>query len=419
MADDEVARALLEGLTRPRPRHELIAGAGAGFEALVRCQFLIDQMECSGLLTSTLALDGRAMATLVYRSPPSHRAGAPRPAGARPRLSRLASIHPEGDALVLSAAAGPALVRLADPEALHFIAALGGAASGPPPWPEEAVAAMLDLLERAQALEGPESGPQAMWSRRDLALHWHSRGGDCTAPYGPQFPFQGRFPPPPAVKPATGERIALARPDPEAVARRDPSFGAVLEGRRSRRLHGSTPIALGQLAEFLYRTARVSGSRDPAEMELTSRPYPSGGACYELELYLLPSGVPDLPGRLYRYDPLGHALLPLRQCPEEAARRLTAGTAAALHIARPPQLLFVIAARFARVQWKYSEMAYALTLKHVGVLTQTMYLVAEAMGLAGCAVGGGTGGGFAAATGLDPLEEDAVGEFILGTRAED
>jgi SagB-type dehydrogenase family enzyme len=61
-------------------------------------------------------------------------------------------------------------------------------------------------------------------------------------------------------------------------------------------------------------------------------------------------------------------------------------------------------------------MAYALILKNLGALYATMYLVATAMDLAPCALGGGDSELFAAAAGLDPCEEPAVGEFILSSR---
>jgi hypothetical protein len=47
-----------------------------------------------------------------------------------------------------------------------------------------------------------------------------------------------------------------------------------------------------------------------------------------------------------------------------------------------------------------------------------MYLVATAMGLAPCALGGGDSDLFAQASGLDYLAESAVGEFILGSLPE-
>jgi oxazoline/thiazoline dehydrogenase len=81
-----------------------------------------------------------------------------------------------------------------------------------------------------------------------------------------------------------------------------------------------------------------------------------------------------------------------------------------------PQVLIILAARFQRVTWKYSAMAYATVLKNVGVLYQTMYLVATAMGLAPCALGGGDSDIFAAATGGDYYAETSVGEFLLGSK---
>ena len=61
-------------------------------------------------------------------------------------------------------------------------------------------------------------------------------------------------------------------------------------------------------------------------------------------------------------------------------------------------------------------MAYALILKNVGVLYQTMYLVATAMGLAGCGLGGGDSDLFSRAAHTQSLVETSVGEFLLGSK---
>jgi len=81
-----------------------------------------------------------------------------------------------------------------------------------------------------------------------------------------------------------------------------------------------------------------------------------------------------------------------------------------------PQVLIIIAARFQRLSWKYESMAYNIILKNVGVLYQTMYLVATAMDLAPCALGGGDSDLFARAAGLDYYAETSVGEFLLGSK---
>ena len=56
-------------------------------------------------------------------------------------------------------------------------------------------------------------------------------------------------------------------------------------------------------------------------------------------------------------------------------------------------------------------------LKDVGVLTQTLYLMAADMGLGGCAIGSVNIDLFARMTGLDFHIEGPVGQFALGRPA--
>jgi SagB-type dehydrogenase family enzyme len=79
-----------------------------------------------------------------------------------------------------------------------------------------------------------------------------------------------------------------------------------------------------------------------------------------------------------------------------------------------PQILVTIAARFGRVSWKYSSIAYALVLKDVGALIQTFYLMASDMGLGGCAIGISNIELFAKMTGIDFHIEGPVGQFAIG-----
>jgi len=79
-----------------------------------------------------------------------------------------------------------------------------------------------------------------------------------------------------------------------------------------------------------------------------------------------------------------------------------------------PQILITITARFERISWKYSSIAYALILKDVGVLLQTFYLVATEMGLGGCAIGSTNIDLFAKMTGIEFHVEGPVGQFALG-----
>ena len=154
------------------------------------------------------------------------------------------------------------------------------------------------------------------------------------------------------------------------------------------------PITLAELARFLDGTARVVstwqshvdlGDVRPV-VAYATRPYPSAGASYELELYLAVDKCDGLARGFYHYDAGRHALVPIDvRMPQLEALF----TEAQLSMDAPatPQIVITIAARFGRVSWKYSSLAYALILKDVGVLIQTLYLMATDMGLGGCAIG--------------------------------
>jgi SagB-type dehydrogenase family enzyme len=82
-----------------------------------------------------------------------------------------------------------------------------------------------------------------------------------------------------------------------------------------------------------------------------------------------------------------------------------------------PQVLITIAARFGRVSWKYSSVAYSLILKDVGVLLQTLYMMVTDMRLGGCAIGSNDIDLFARMTGIEFHIEGSVGQFALGRAA--
>jgi SagB-type dehydrogenase family enzyme len=203
----------------------------------------------------------------------------------------------------------------------------------------------------------------------------------------------------------------------------DPPFAEVQEARRSIREYGDPPITARQLGEFLYRVARVKEMfamkvetpRGPVRVEYAKRPYPGGGALYELELYVVVNACTDLASGLYHYDPLTHRLETISGRTPEVEWLLRGATQATTIPTEELQILLIVAARFQRMAWKYSSIAYAAVLKHVGVLYQTMYLAATAMGLAPCGIGCGNSDVFCRAAGTDYYTESSVGEFLIGS----
>jgi oxazoline/thiazoline dehydrogenase len=254
------------------------------------------------------------------------------------------------------------------------------------------------------------------WEFHDLLFHVRSRQGMHRDPIGAQYRWRGEIEPPPAIRPNPWAAGAIPLPqfNLDAISRRDASFTAVLESRRSGRNHNVfAPIGLGQVAEFLYRTARVRDRFDTEAGQFTSRPYPSGGASYELELYLTVNQCLGLGRGTYYYDAEQHALCLVTRPTDDTEGLLDDAWQSSAFQCRP-QILITIASRFQRVSWKYSGMAYATQLKNLGVLLQTMYLVATSMGLEGSALGLGNIARFARITGYDPLVEGSIGEFMIG-----
>jgi SagB-type dehydrogenase family enzyme len=244
-----------------------------------------------------------------------------------------------------------------------------------------------------------------------------SRRGRHDAPYGGTYRGE-RLTPPPLARQRRADAepaVALVRPDLERLRRTDAPFTDVLERRRSVREYAPEPLALDQLGEFLYRCARYQVVLPGGKTDHALRPCPAGGALHELEIYPVVAACQGLDPGIYHYRPLEHELT--RVAPPSAAfeRLLDEAWCTADRQSRP-QVLLQVTARCGRIFWKYESMAYAVILKDLGALYATMYLVATAMRLAPTALGGGDSELFATLAGLDPYEEPAVGEFMLGTR---
>ena len=115
----------------------------------------------------------------------------------------------------------------------------------------------------------------------------------------------------------------------------------------------------------------------------------------------------------YHYDADRHALVAIAAQPQDIEAQLESAVMA-MDAPNRPQVLITIAARFDRISWKYSSIAYSLVLKNVGVMMQTLYLMATDMGLGGCAIGNNNIDRFARMTGTEFHVEGPVGQFALG-----
>ncbi len=350
--------------------------------------------------------------------------------GAKYTLSRYAYLHREHDEMVVESPLSHGKITLYSREASGIITELAGvqtlealcnALSELAP---DTVFLFLKMLLGAgfacdikDGKDCPEETDTLMqWDFHDLLFHARSRFGRHANPYGGTYRFHFQIEPLPVIKPVITENaISLYRPDMKALRQDDHPFTLVLEERKSIREYAKEPITKRQIGEFLFRSARVKQVLRQKYQDLSMRPYPGGGAIYELELYLTVNACQGISSGFYHYCPKRHVLEKISSL-TKAAVSLLENAQSATGIQELPQILITIAARFQRISWKYESMAYSLTLKHVGVLYQTMYLVATAMDLAPCAIGGGDSDLFARAAGLDYYSETSVGEFLVGSK---
>ncbi|MEQ9668019.1 PatA/PatG family cyanobactin maturation protease [Coleofasciculus sp. G2-EDA-02] len=357
-------------------------------------------------------------------------------------LSRFAYQHPYEGTMVLESPLSKFRVKLLDWRASAILAQLAqpqtlGALTPPPYLGPETAYQFLNLLWAAGFLAAdPEPPSLQLWEFHNLLFHSRNRNGRHDYPVTDKKRCIDQWSDFPVVKPPMSDRIVpLPRPNLGTLICNDATLTEAIETRKSvREYDDSHPISIEQLGEFLYRTARVKELLDVEELmgevlrrnpaykpapnvdygEVSRRPYPGGGAMYELEIYPVVLHCQGLNQGIYHYDPLNHQLEQIVESEEDLLTVLGYGLCEYVIDPRP-QVLLVITARFGRLFRSYRSTAYAVVLKTIGVLYQNFYLVATNMGLAPCAWGVGDSDAFGRAVGLNYVEESAVGEFLLGS----
>lgn len=383
-------------------------------------------------LAGYLQLADGPEARLIHRSAPGGSQLAPRPAvdDDRYALSRFAFLRRSSEGLAWETPLAPGRLLVRDTATIPLAAAFGAGATLHEIAADdlESTRGLVTVLVRAGVLQRCDRTGQPreetdpawrQWEFHDLLFHRRTRMGYHDEPAGAHYRWRGLLSPQPALKVNRWAAASVSLPpaDLPAAWHTDPPLATAMEARVSGRDHDpQCPVTVAELGAFLFRAARVRGLYATDAGEFTSRPYPSGGGSYELEIYVTANQCVGLQRGFYYYDPLHHALSHVAVPDADMEGLLNEAWQSAALTCRP-QVLLTIASRFHRVGWKYSSIAYATQLKNVGVLIQTFYLVATATRLAGCALGLGNIERFARLTGLDPMVEGSVGEFMLGGRA--
>lgn len=209
------------------------------------------------------------------------------------------------------------------------------------------------------------------------------------------------------------DTISLPRASSFARGRR---LRHVLRSRRTRRdQFADQPVRLRELATLLEMACGVTGEvRHPewSDVAVQLRAWPSGGALYPIETYVVPLENTELNQAVYHYQPQQHVLTHVAPSPKERElNRLVYAEG----LWDNAGALLVLTAEFTRTQIKYGERGYRFVLLDAGHLAQNILLMCEDLRLAAIPLGGFDDDGLAAAMHLTE-EESPLYAILIGKR---
>ena len=218
------------------------------------------------------------------------------------------------------------------------------------------------------------------------------------------------LPHPPLQKPVPEGAELIELVSPEKIALGEMPLREAIARRRSRRRFSPDPLTLEELSFLLWATQGVH--RVVRDGVATLRTVPSAGARHPFETYLSVHRVVELVPGLYRYLPLNHRLVRLREDPGLPEKIVDA--ALGQRFVGEAAVVFVWAAVPYRTEWRYSIRSHKVIAIDAGHICQNLYLAAEAIGAGTCAVGAYSQAAMDGLLGVDGEEEFTVYLALVG-----
>lgn len=187
--------------------------------------------------------------------------------------------------------------------------------------------------------------------------------------------------PPPVQKPAPAGSRIIPLPNQETWSIPPCDLQTAIANRESHRRFTAGSLALDELAFLLWATQGVRAELHEAAV---LRTVPSAGCRHPFETYLAVMRVEGLECAIYRYLPLDHSLVPVREI-DNLPTHLTAATHGQSFTGQAA-VTFIWTAVPARTEWRYSEASYKIIALDAGHVCQNLYLACEAIGAGTCAI---------------------------------
>lgn len=152
-----------------------------------------------------------------------------------------------------------------------------------------------------------------------------------------------------------------------------------LINRKSNREFNNKKLYFKTISTLLYYSAGINSEKSS---NLKYRFYPSAGARYPIEIYLL-SINSELPNGLYHYYIKNNLLEELL-----TFEKLNLNLFFDQDWIKNSGIIIILTGVYKRTTQKYGDRGYRYVLIEAGHLSQNLYLIASALNLSSCAIGG-------------------------------
>jgi SagB-type dehydrogenase family enzyme len=203
-------------------------------------------------------------------------------------------------------------------------------------------------------------------------------------------------------RPVADPERAVRLPEPD----RQTPLGTLLRERRSCRAYEERPMALATVSTLLdVAYGALEAVRADNGLLRVTRPEPSAGGLYPLEIRCAATYVEGLPRGVYRFNPLHHCLEPAetRGGMDELGSHLLAQ-----YFLEHANLVLFLSAVFERTLRKYGMRGYRYVLLEAGHVAQNLCLSAAEQHLGALCAGGFRDGRLNEFLGLDTAREAVV-----------
>lgn len=150
--------------------------------------------------------------------------------------------------------------------------------------------------------------------------------------------------------------------------------------RKSVRTYQDTPLKIKEVGQLLWAAGGVKSDAITG----ASRTYPSAGATYPQELYLVVGNVEGLLPGIYQYHPFSHKIKLIKQ--GDFRKELCWASLGQACIQKAPMSL-VFTVIYGRTTSKYGDRGVRYVHMDIGFASENTYLQAESLGLGTVAIG--------------------------------